>query len=97
MTQASGIQMGDIAGATLDGRDMHGRLKVRAGGTQPMATEITTRPLYGWAQPTQAGDWTANMLERLPNPMKRPCQVARNAAKYACARKRDDLRGDQGL
>ncbi len=33
-----------------------------------MATEITTpRPLYGWAQPTQAGDWTADMLERLPD------------------------------
>jgi Uma2 family endonuclease len=25
------------------------------------------RPLYGWAQPTVATNWTADMLERLPN------------------------------
>jgi Uma2 family endonuclease len=25
------------------------------------------RPLYGWAQPTEAADWTAEMLERLPD------------------------------
>ena len=33
-----------------------------------MTTRITTpRPLYGWAQPTQAGDWITDMFERLPD------------------------------
>ena len=33
-----------------------------------MTTQLATpRPLYGWAQPTVAADWTADMLERLPD------------------------------
>jgi len=33
-----------------------------------MTTQLDTpRPLYGWAQPTQADDWTTDMLERLPD------------------------------
>jgi Uma2 family endonuclease len=32
-----------------------------------MTTQLgTPPPLYGWAQPTVAADWTADMLERLP-------------------------------
>src|SRR5579871_5133930 len=33
-----------------------------------MTAQLTTpRPLYGWAQPTVAADWSADMLERLPD------------------------------
>lgn len=33
-----------------------------------MTVEVAApRPLYGWAQPTVAADWTADMLERLPD------------------------------
>lgn len=33
-----------------------------------MTTQLAApRPLYGWAQPTVATDWTADMLERLPD------------------------------
>jgi Uma2 family endonuclease len=33
-----------------------------------MTTQLAAPgPLYGWAQPTVAADWTANMLERLPD------------------------------
>jgi len=33
-----------------------------------MSTQLAPpRPLYGWAQPTDAADWTAEMLERLPD------------------------------
>jgi Uma2 family endonuclease len=33
-----------------------------------MITQLAApRPLYGWAQPTVAADWTADMLERLPD------------------------------
>jgi Uma2 family endonuclease len=39
-----------------------------AGGTQIMSTQLATpRPLYSWAQPTEAADWTGDMLERLPD------------------------------
>jgi Uma2 family endonuclease len=33
-----------------------------------MTTQLAApRPLYGWAQPTVAADWTADMLDRLPD------------------------------
>src|SRR5207248_10209810 len=40
----------------------------RARRRHALTTQLATpRPLYGWAQPTVAADWTADMLERLPD------------------------------
>src|SRR5438477_12619245 len=53
---------------SYDGGQVVGCRHRRARRRHALTTQLATpRPLYGWAQPTVAADWTADMLERLPD------------------------------